>query len=651
ELSEIDTRIESFFGDIQDDEAVLEAGTSDTGGHDMTDVVGLKEEEEISEVFEDDLNAFFAEPLEESVSAAPPETLPEDDAEVTERDDVSAAHAAGTQVPIEDGEEEKQNLIEEDIWDDMLVEESAAESFVAAVEPAGEEDDDVLFEAITEEDAADDLEEIPLGLLEDEIETETEPEEQTAFESAAPSIAEEELEVEIETETEPGEQTAFESAEPFIAEEELEDEHTEGGEEIARGSFFDVFASGSGAASVIGTVADPGEDDLSVSGEPGSAQQDEPEEVAAQESEIADNAEVVSSFGSDSEEEAFFASIDHRIDEPGEIQIELLTESDDVERELITDHDEEDAELYEQGPEAESAGEIPESLPEQQVTQPEMPLFAIDDEFSGLRAGIASLGVEINDRIVDGLLTEVNQVRQRMVSRPVDKTFLQLLSTIVQHIGHYKYEASSDAHTLMLSVFDKLELCRKDSISLEQSQEILLAETCKVLLWQQKMLDRQAVKQKDELRSVAPIHTATAEMEKEGSTGAEDELQTIADSELQADSGSEQDFSAVFEPVDEEDFAAIEEIETTQETIEQELGDTLLEDEQQVRGEGRADSVEKEVAGDAVNLPEVVKPEGKIDIKGLSVLLSGMIKREMKGLKDLLQTELKSLKDKFKDKE
>ncbi|MEE4166024.1 MAG: hypothetical protein V2I35_08490, partial [Desulfocapsaceae bacterium] len=80
ELSEIDTRIESFFGDIQDDEAVLEALSSDTGGDDMTDVVGLQEEEEISEVFEDDLNAFFAEPLEESVSAAPPETLPEDDA-------------------------------------------------------------------------------------------------------------------------------------------------------------------------------------------------------------------------------------------------------------------------------------------------------------------------------------------------------------------------------------------------------------------------------------------------------------------------------------------------------------------------------------------------------------------------------------------
>ena len=50
---------------------------------------------------------------------------------------------------------------------------------------------------------------------------------------------------------------------------------------------------------------------------------------------------MASSFGSDSEEEAFFAAIDNRIDEPGEIQIELLAEADAVESELVTDHDEE----------------------------------------------------------------------------------------------------------------------------------------------------------------------------------------------------------------------------------------------------------------------------------------------------------------------
>ena len=272
-------------------------------------------------------------------------------------------------------------------------------------------------------------------------------------------------------------------------------------------------------------------------------------------------------------------------------------------------------------------------------TNLEAQVFAIDDELSGLRAGVASLGVEINDGIVDGLLTEINQVRQRMVSRPVEKTFLQLLSTIVQHIGHYKYEASSEAHTLMLSVFDKLELSRKDTVSPEQSQEALLTETCKVLLWQQKMLDRQMIKSKGDLSLVNPVSARIPKVEQEL---AADEHETQAAAGSERHGASDQDFSAVFEPVDEEDFAAVEEIEATQEGIEQELGDALIKEDSQADGEA---------TGATDMLPQSSRAETKLDIKGLSVLLSGIIKREMKSFRDLLQTELKTFKDKFKDKD
>ncbi len=297
--------------------------------------------------------------------------------------------------------------------------------------------------------------------------------------------------------------------------------------------------------------------------------------------------EAVSSFGSDSDEEDFFAAIDDRIDEPGEIQIELLSETDKLESELVTDHDEIEGAgvIQDQEQEVADAG-LTDAVSEQPGYEAQALLFAVDDELSELRAGIASLGVEIGDSIIEGLLTEINRLRHRMMTKPVEKTFLQLLSTIVQHIGQYKYESSSEAHTLVLSVFDKLELSQKKGADQTQSQEILLAETCKVLLWQQKMLDRQAVKKGDELTFPDPIRAEPTEEAGEDSIDDEFEATVAADSGSQ--DISEQDFSAVFEPVDDhQDIAAFEKIEAAQEELEHELGDTFIEDEPQpVDGDG-----------------------------------------------------------------
>ena len=620
EVSEIDAHIETFFGDV-------EAEGGGGVGEDSTietpfDQVSAEEtaagpaelsepRDELAKDVQEGLDTFFAEPEETSASATPFEILSDPEPDGVDGVDVSADEAEEAQLPSEEYEAGL-GLVDDGSWDDLPADggptvEASADSDVF-LDEGGE---DLQFEAVAEDEFVDTADELPHGLLDDEPEIVAQTDAQPGFEAA-------------------GEDRATEQSE---AEEGLRDD------DIAAESVAESLGDEDGAP----TFASHFEADEEAAWAPEeipSLEQTAAEDQIVQDAQIIDDTGLAaSSFGSDSEEAAFFAAIDNRIDEPGEIQIELLAEADAIESELVTGHDEEeDGDLAQESDQAMVTGPQ-EPLAEEPEEEPEVQLFALDDQLSGLRAGVASLGVEISDRIVDGLLTEINQVRQRLVSKPIERTFLQLLSTIVQHIGHFKYESSPEAHTLMLSVFDKLELSQKDTVSWEQSQEALLAETCKVLLWQQKMLDRQMIKNKDDLSFIKPVSPQPPEVEKELAAD-EDETQAAVGSEPDGDSG--QDFSAVFEPVAEEDFAAVEEIEATQEGIEQELGDALIEDDSQADGKA---------AGDTDVLPGSSSAENKLDIKGLSVLLSGIIKREMKSLKDLLQTELKTLKDKFKDKD
>lgn len=161
-----------------------------------------------------------------------------------------------------------------------------------------------------------------------------------------------------------------------------------------------------------------------------------------------------------------------------------------------------------------------------------------EDPLGDLRACVSSVGLELEDSIFQGLYTEINRLRSRWVSSPMEKSFLQLLSTIAQHIDQYRYESSSEAFGLLQSVVnsfaDALDM-RNDSAS----QEILLDEMTKVLLWQQTMLNRQAVVKGDALTFTDPVRF------QEGETLAEEDISFIEED-------SQDEFSAVFEGVDEE---------------------------------------------------------------------------------------------------
>lgn len=131
------------------------------------------------------------------------------------------------------------------------------------------------------------------------------------------------------------------------------------------------------------------------------------------------------------------------------------------------------------------------------------------DPLAGLRDCIESLGIELNDKIINGLFQEINDLRQKWSNRPLEKTFLQLLSTITQHIDRYRFEASSDAHNLLHSVFTALSARREEDM--HYNQELLLMESLKVLEWQQGMLTRQAQKG-SQLMFATPVRTEEDEV-------------------------------------------------------------------------------------------------------------------------------------------
>ncbi len=154
----------------------------------------------------------------------------------------------------------------------------------------------------------------------------------------------------------------------------------------------------------------------------------------------------------------------------------------------------------------ENVEELAESIAIAERTMPE-PL----DE---LQACIDSLKIEVNDAIIAGLFKEINGLRQKWADNPLEKTFLQLLSTVTQHIDRYRYESSAEAYGLLVAICQAISNLKDDDS--HGSQEVLLSETCKVLEWQQGMLSRQAVKRGNQLTFADPLRT-----EKEGTHQAD----------------------------------------------------------------------------------------------------------------------------------
>lgn len=133
---------------------------------------------------------------------------------------------------------------------------------------------------------------------------------------------------------------------------------------------------------------------------------------------------------------------------------------------------------------------------------PEVQLVG-DDELTGLELSIESLGLDLDEAVIQGVFQEIQDLRQKWSQAPLEKTFLQLLSTVAQHIDTYRYESSSEAYPLMGAILGSLK-----SVESEQdqaNQELLLDSTLAVLQWQQDMLAKQVVERSGERTFLAPV--------------------------------------------------------------------------------------------------------------------------------------------------
>lgn len=80
------------------------------------------------------------------------------------------------------------------------------------------------------------------------------------------------------------------------------------------------------------------------------------------------------------------------------------------------------------------------------------------------------------------LFREIHSLRQKWAQAPLEKTFLQLLSTVGQHIDRYGTFDGSESHKLLQSISGSFARVLENP---GQSQDLLLVQTLKVLEWQQ----------------------------------------------------------------------------------------------------------------------------------------------------------------------
>jgi len=148
------------------------------------------------------------------------------------------------------------------------------------------------------------------------------------------------------------------------------------------------------------------------------------------------------------------------------------------------------------------------------------------DKFEELRTCVQSLGIEINEQIIDGLMYEINQMRQKMVGQPLAKSFLQLMSTVAQHIGQYQFSSDAGAYELLISILESFE--KGMGLPATQGQELLLGEMCKVLNWQQIVMEDKIADERD----IAESETTSEEVVGDGSVDDKKELFSEGEDEL-----------------------------------------------------------------------------------------------------------------------
>lgn len=145
---------------------------------------------------------------------------------------------------------------------------------------------------------------------------------------------------------------------------------------------------------------------------------------------------------------------------------------------------------------------------------------------------IEATGVELEDNVLNGLLDEINNIEQELNEKPLEKTFLYLLRTVASHIDRYRYEAGSQAYDLLKSVFDALVLSQSAA---DQSQDLLLAQTVRVLDWQQEIIAGDSNKTVDSSVRSEPMFVQELDNSDDPMLTFEDDLLGVVGNEMAGD--------------------------------------------------------------------------------------------------------------------
>jgi hypothetical protein len=155
--------------------------------------------------------------------------------------------------------------------------------------------------------------------------------------------------------------------------------------------------------------------------------------------------------------------------------------------------------------------------------------------FERLGSCVEAIGLELEDKVMYSLLAEIKSAQQQYSDEPLEKTFLYLLKTLASHINHFRYEAGSDAYVLLKSVYEALLLSQT---AVDERQELLLAQTAKVLDWQQDVIMNGGRKDSDHAASSAPLFVQEIGSSHDDVITFDDDL--FSDSSHTDDSGTSQ---------------------------------------------------------------------------------------------------------------
>lgn len=212
--------------------------------------------------------------------------------------------------------------------------------------------------------------------------------------------------------------------------------------------------------------------------------EEDKEEEIAQEEEVdhpaaasVEEEEVVFQLVEEDEQQIAVEPVSHQDEE--ETFAEEVSAEEEITPFPLTENQEEEEETEEE----ETVEDIPADLTPVSETEETASVY------SQLHTCVDSLGLELDDKVISALLAEIEQLEQHLADKPLEKTFLQLVSTLTRHIDQNRYDSSPAAYGLLQSTSSALSGVQENDLT--SNIQLLLTGTQKVLKWQEDLLAQQ----------------------------------------------------------------------------------------------------------------------------------------------------------------